>query len=167
MTPPEAGNWPVPPPSAPSTPRAALTDGMTEEERQDEILRSFGLTKASERSEKAAAEAAAKGPTVNSKGQWSEEPAFIAEDGGINFLAFIPAAVQGPLESFLFTSTGVLLGAFIVAVSEGKRVSYAAFASHWAPPTTLSLGAKIFTLVTSSINFVAQFVLVLIAEYSF
>mmetsp|Transcript_6324 Transcript_6324/g.14919 ORF Transcript_6324/g.14919 Transcript_6324/m.14919 type:complete len:248 (+) Transcript_6324:60-803(+) len=116
MTPPEAGNWPAPPASAPpSAARVALDDSMTEDERQDEILRSFGLTKASERSEKAAAEAAAKGPKVNAQGQWSEEPAFIAEDGGINFLALIPAPLQGPIESFLYTSTGVLLSAFIVA----------------------------------------------------
>lgn len=96
--------------SSPSASDAEDMNGLSKEERQDAILRSFGLEKMEDRSE--------------SEGLKLPKNAF-DEDGDLNLLAFIPMEVQATIESVLYLTTGTLLFVFILA---GIAITWDAYA---------------------------------------
>jgi len=91
---------------------AATNGKLTKEERQEAILRSFGLDKMEDRKD-------------DSKGGVKLPDNAFDADGDLNLLAFIPMEVQGGIESLLYFTTGALLFVFIVA---GIGITWDAYA---------------------------------------
>mmetsp|Transcript_65565 Transcript_65565/g.147952 ORF Transcript_65565/g.147952 Transcript_65565/m.147952 type:complete len:231 (+) Transcript_65565:74-766(+) len=93
---------------------ADANSGLSQEERQEQILRSFGLDKLEDRKE-----------DKESLGLPEMPKNAFDQDGDLNLLAFIPIELQGSIESFFFFTTGTLLFAFLIA---GVAITWDAYA---------------------------------------